>query len=183
MGNFLSVDVPVNNVSLGGEREMGLTEQIRGGVFGVSESNTTALKHGTLLVMNLELISMFLSGTGSYTLLVCGGAVTGFLCRGTLKTALWHGFAAGVMGGFVISFVFAGQYGALGWKVNPKLLVTLFSGELFWLYELTPIVAFVGIIGFVVVDVMVGAGIAGAIRTAIDQLDSTDSDGPATADD
>lgn len=162
---------------------MGLTDQIRDGVFGVSESNTTALKHGTLLVMNLELISMFLSGTGSYTLLVCGGIVTGLLCRGRLKAALWHGLAAGVMGGFVISFVFAGQYGALGWKVNPKLLVTLLSGDLYWLYELTPIVAFVGIICLVVVDVMIGAGIAGAIRTAIDQLDSSTTDGPAAADD
>jgi hypothetical protein len=182
MGNFLSDAVPVQNVSLGGERDMGLTDQIRGGIFGVSESNTTALKHGTLLVMNLELISMFLSGTGSYTLLVCGGLVTGLLCRGTLKTALWHGLAAGVMGGFVISFVFAGQYGALGWKVNPKLLVTLLGGDLYWLYELTPIVAFVGIIGLVVVDVMIGAGIAGAVRTGIDQLDATDSEGAATAD-
>jgi len=162
---------------------MGFTESIREGVFGVSSSNHTALKHGTLTVMNLELISMFLNGSGSYTLLVCGGILTGFLCRDGLKSALWHGTAAGFMGGFVIAFVFAGQYGALGWKVNPKLLTTLLYGDVFWLYELTPIVAFVGVIGMVMVDVLVGASLAGVVFSALNQLESAATDGAASADD
>jgi hypothetical protein len=162
---------------------MGFTESIREGVFGVSSSNTTALKHGTLTVMNLELVAMFLGGTGSYTLLVCGGILTGFLCRDGIKSALWHGTAAGFMGGFVISLVFAGQYGALGWKVNPKFLYTLTVGDLFWLYEMTPIVAFVGIIGLVMVDVLIGAGVAGVVFSALDLVDSSSDEGATSADD
>ena len=162
---------------------MGITESIREGVFGVSSSNKTALKHGTLTVMNLELVAMFLGGTGSYTLLLCGGILTGFLCRDGIKSALWHGTAAGLMGGFVISLVFAGQYGALGWKVNPKLLTTLVVEDIFWLYELTPIVAFVGIIGMVMIDVIIGAGLAGIVFSALNQIGSSSGESATTADD
>lgn len=162
---------------------MGFTESIREGVFGVSSSNTKALKHGTLTTMNLEIVAMFLNGSGSYTLLVMGGILTGFLCRDGIKSALWHGTAAGFMSGFVIAFVFAGQYGALGWKVNPKLLTTLLYGDVFWLYELTPIVAFFGVIAMVMFDVILGAGLAGAFFSVINQIESAANDSATSADD
>jgi len=140
---------------------MGSIEEIKENVFGVEESSTAALKHGSLMVMNAELLSMFLT---SYVfanfMLIGAGFITGILARGGPRSALWHGTVAGTIGGYVISMIFAGQYGAFGYRVTPMLSITTVT-DLYWLYDLTAFVAFFGIVLFVVLDVLVGALAAG----------------------
>lgn len=142
---------------------MGLTEFVKEDVLGVEESNMTALKHGTLLVMNGELIAMFLTKFAiAHFLLIGAGFVTGMLARGGVRSALWHGTVAGTIGGYVVSLIFAGQYGAFGYRVTPMLSITTVI-NLFWLYDMTAIVAFFGIVLFVLVDVLIGATCAGLL--------------------
>jgi len=142
---------------------MGLTEGIKKNVFGVEESSMTALKHGSLLVMNAELVSMFLTGNPiSHYLLIGAGFITGILARGGPRAAMWHGTVAGAVGGYVISMIFAGQYGAFGYRVTPMLSITTIT-DLYWLYDMTAFVAFFGIILFVVMDVLIGAFVAGML--------------------
>lgn len=162
---------------------MGLTRTIREDVFGVSETSNRALKHGSLLVMNAELLSMFIAGSmESYFLLVGAGFLTGILCWGGVRSALYHGASVGLIGGFVISLIFAGQYGLLGYKVTPNFLVAL-TGNINWLYELTAIVAFLGIIAFVMVDVVLGALVAGLLRSGVEVLAAESQDSAAPVDD
>lgn len=162
---------------------MGLTRAIREDVFGVSETSGRALKYGSLLVMNAELASFFFAGsTGSYVMLVGAGFLTGLLCWGGVRSALWHGASAGLIGGFVISLIFAGQYGLLGYRVTPNFLVAL-GGNINWLYDLTAIVAFLGIIAFVMVDVMLGALAAGLLRSGVAVVAAEPQESAAPADD
>ncbi|WP_136715527.1 hypothetical protein [Halorientalis salina] len=142
---------------------MGLTESIKEDVFGVEQSNTAALKHGTLMVMNAELLAMFLTSFAFANFLLVGaGFLTGLINRGGPRSALWHGTVAGTIGGYVIATIFAGQYGAFGYRVTPMLSTTTVT-DLYWLYDLTALVAFFGIILFVLVDVLAGALIAGLL--------------------
>ena len=142
---------------------MGSIELLKQNVFGVEESSTAALKHGSLLVMNAELLSMFLTSYAVANFLLIGaGFITGILARGGPRSALWHGTVAGAVGGYVISLIFAGQYGAFGYRVTTMLSITTVT-ELYWLYDLTAFVAFFGIVLFVVLDVLVGALVAGLL--------------------
>jgi hypothetical protein len=142
---------------------MGVTRFVREDVYGVSTSNATALKHGSLFVMNAELIAMFMGrALFAHYFLVVAGFLTGLLARGGVRSTLWHGTAAGTIGGYVIALIFAGQYGLFNYRVTPMLSVTTVS-DLYWLYDLSAIVAFLGIIGFVLVDVLAGALAAGLL--------------------
>jgi hypothetical protein len=162
---------------------MGLTRTIREEVFSVSETSNRALKYGSLLVMNAELASFFIAGSvGSYVMLVGAGFLTGLLCWGDVRSTLWHGANAGLIGGFVISIIFAGQYGLLGYMVTPNFLVAL-TGNINWLYEMTAIVAFLGIIMFVIVDVMLGALAAGLLRSGVDLVAADRQETATPADD
>ena len=155
---------------------MGLTEQTRREVFGVEQSNTAALKHGTLLVMNAELLAMFLTDFAFANFMLIGaGFVTGLIARGGVRSSLWHGTIAGMGGGYVISMIFAGQYGAFGYRVTPMLSTTTVT-EMYWLYDLTALVAFLGIVFFVVVDVLVGAFCAGVLLDSFGLTSPTGSD-------
>lgn len=155
---------------------MGLIEVIKLDVFGVEESEKAALKHGTLMVMNAELVAMFLTSFFFANFMVIGaGFITGMLARGGPRTALWHGTVAGTIGGYVISMIFAGQYGMFGYRVTPLLSITTVT-DMFWLYDMTALVAFFGIILFVLVDVLAGALVAGLLVEGVGLAKPTSSE-------
>jgi hypothetical protein len=147
---------------------MGILETVQQDVFGVEESNKGALKHGTLMVMNAELVAMFLTSFPFAHFMVAGGGfIAGMLSRGGPRKAVWHALVAGCIGGYVIATIFAGQYGAFGYRVTPMLSITTVT-DLYWLYDLTALVAFFGIVAFVAIDAMVGALFAGVINETFD---------------
>jgi hypothetical protein len=119
--------------------------------------------------MNAELVAMFLSGIIAHVMLVGAGFAVGLLARGRPRYTLWHGTACGIMGGYAISLIFAGQFGVFNYRVTPMLSVTTFT-DLFWLYDLTAVVAFFGIVALVVVDVLIGALAASVVYTSISDM-------------